>query len=477
VLKARRRWSRADAIVLVLVAAAITALGLAGASRNRRHHVPVTRLSVTSAPAGQAIPAGFLGLSIEYPAIEQYAGDDPAALNPRFVQLLRTIAGPAPVLRIGGDSTDSSWWPVAGLARPPGVTYALTPQWLAVAASLTRELNARLLLGVNLEADSPALAGAEATALIGAVGRGAVLALEPGNEPELYGAFPYYRTAAGRRVTGRPRSYNFAAFAADFAGRAAALPADVPLAGPAASGPGWMHDVGEFVTADPRVRVVTLHRYPLQLCYAGYRPTVAQLLSDAASHGFAQNFTATAGLVHRAGRTLRIDELNTVSCGADRAVSQSFAAALWALDALFELVRAGVDGVNLHTFPGAGYDLFRFRHAGGRWTALVAPEYYGLQMFAHAAPAGARLLRVVGAGEGSLKVWAVDAPDGRIHVVLIDKGGRRTVAVRVSGAAGPASIERLSGTLRTATPVQPSGGAYLVTLPGRSAAMLTVRRR
>ena len=70
---------------------------------------------------GRGIPYGFLGLSLEFRSVEAYAGDDPTALDPVFVQLVRNLApGQAPVLRIGGDSTDWTWWPTPGIARPPG---------------------------------------------------------------------------------------------------------------------------------------------------------------------------------------------------------------------------------------------------------------------------------------------------------------------------------------------------------------------
>ena len=58
------------------------------------------------------------------------------------------------------------------------------------------------------------------------------------------------------------------------------------------------------------------------------------------------------------------------------------------LDALFALAREGVDGVNMHTLPRSAYELFKFSHAGGHWSATVAPVYYGLDMFARAARAG-----------------------------------------------------------------------------------------
>ena len=131
----------------------------------------------------------------------------------------------------------------------------------------------------------------------------------------------------------------------------------------------------------------------------------------------------------------------------------------------------------------------------------MAPEYYGLEMFAQAAPAGARLLKLSGS-LGNVKAWATRAPGGTVHVVLINEytAQPRTVAVRIPGVHGRAMLERLqargvsartgvtlggqtygnattTGTLsgRSAiTPVRRTNGAYVVRLPQASAAMLTI---
>ena len=43
-----------------------------------------------------------------------------------FEQLIRNLApGQAPDLRIGGDTTDWTWWPVPGVAKPGGIRYSL----------------------------------------------------------------------------------------------------------------------------------------------------------------------------------------------------------------------------------------------------------------------------------------------------------------------------------------------------------------
>ena len=75
------------------------------------------------------IPAGFLGLSLEYFAIPAYAGTDPRQLDPVFVQLIRNLAGGSPPeLRIGGDTTDRTWWPIPGMRTPAGVNAHADPR-------------------------------------------------------------------------------------------------------------------------------------------------------------------------------------------------------------------------------------------------------------------------------------------------------------------------------------------------------------
>ncbi len=135
---------------------------------------------------------------------------------------------------------------------------------------------------------------------------------------------------------------------------------------------------------------MTLHRYPLQLCYVppgtAMYPTIGHLLDRASSLGLAQSVAEPIAIAHAAGLRVRIDEINTISCGKAPAVGHSFASALWALQTLFALVRVGADGVNIHSYVGSPYSLFRFHDRRGAWRGLVYPEYYGMLMFARAAP-------------------------------------------------------------------------------------------
>jgi len=465
------------------------------------------QLAVSNRTTGRRIAPGFLGLSLEYTAIEPYAGTDPKAVNPVLVQLIRNLSpGQSPNLRIGGDSTDWVWWPVPGATKPGGVRYTLNDRWVQVTAALAHDVSAKLILGIDLEMDNKTDAAAEANALVQGIGASSIQGLELGNEPELYGSFTWYTNKSGVHVHGRPASWDFSDYLNDFSAMGKALPAGVPLAGPATGGPRWIPELGSFLPAEPRVGVATLHRYPLQQCYiapsAPQYPSVAHILAASASEGLANSIAPYVGVAHARHVPLRIDEMNTVSCGGAPGVANGFVSALWALDASFQMARVGVDGVNFHTYPGAPYELFTFKRVHGKWQGDVAPEYYGLLMFAQAAPPGSNLLRLSGS-LGDVRAWATRAPDGTVHVVLINEDTSRShsVAVHVAGTFPPAALELLRGkgvsastgvtlggqTFGSATATgtlagrptltnvaETTKGTYDVQVPQASAAMLTL---
>lgn len=493
-----RRPSARLALALTLAAAVVAA----GCGTTAKAPAQPT-FSVSGVAVGKPIPTGFVGLSIEIKALEQYAGANPAAVNPVLLHLIQDIAPQqSPVLRLGGDSTDWSWWPVSRLTRPPGVRFTLTPTWLDVAHSVASATRARLILGVDLEANSRAIAAAEAAAMVARIGRSSIDALELGNEPELYGSFGWYRSAiTGRQVPGRPRNYDPAAFVRDFSSFAAHLP-QVRLAGPSSGAPTWLAQLGSFLSAEPRVRLATVHAYPLKHCRKSTVVTIAQLLSEQSSHGLAASLAPYVAAASAHHDPLRVDEMNGISCGGTRGVSDSFASALWVLDALFELARTGVAGVNLHTVPGTINEILGPDSTGGSWRMRVHPEYYGMMMFAQAAPPGSRLLQLGTQTPTGVKVWATRAADGAIHVVVINKRLARSVflRLRVASAHGAAQVEQLrapsvhatggvtlggqtfgpetsTGVLTgpaTHDTVSVSGGGYPLTVPAASATMLTL---
>jgi hypothetical protein len=453
------------------------------------------------------VDQGFIGLSIEYYAVESYAGKDPAALNPVFLQLIRNLVpGQSPVLRIGGDSADRAWVRSRDLARPAGAKVTITPDLLRVLAALGAHLNARFILDLDLEADSVAVARHEVEAFLRAIGRTHVKAFELGNEPELYSVLGWYDVDR-HPVIGRSAGYNLSDYEREFDTFAQHLPR-VPLAGPASGDSMWSGDLDNFAASAPRLAIVTVHRYPLQRCQIEPGtpdfPTIGELLAPRASVGLARSVIPQAAAAHSHRESIRVDELNSVACLGAAGVSNTFASALWTLETSLAMASVGVDGLNFHTLPAAAYGLFSFRRIRGRWLGHVAPDYYGLLTFADVAPPGSKLLSTSGPSHG-LQTWATETPIGAIHVVLINTGASaRTVGVRIPAASGLGSLTYLrssalssrsvtlngqtfGGFTRTGTlsekdtgklvAVRPVHGDYVIRVPAPSATLLTLTAR
>jgi hypothetical protein len=212
----------------------------------------------------------------------------------------------------------------------------------------------------------------------------------------------------------------------------------------------------------------------------------------------AQSLLRPVALAHRAGLPLRLTELNSIGCGGRPGVSDTFATALWAPDALFELLKVGVDGVDLHVRATTINAPFIVSSGG----LSARPLLYGLILFARALGPDGRLVatRLTEPSGSHLKAWAVRVRGGVLHVVLIDKGNRPArVALRLP-AVGPASVERLvarsvgarsgvtlggqwlgrDGTWKGrahSESVAPGRRGYVVSVPATSAALVTVRLR
>jgi hypothetical protein len=497
----------------VLGAVALVTAGAACFSA--RAQAFVFRMSVSRAQQGRPITSNFLGLALEYSALPGEAGADSKSINPVLVQLIRNLVPDGrPVVRVGGLSTDRTWWPAVGLNKPLGVTYGLSTRWTNSARALAQATNAQLILGLNLQANRPAVDAVEANQLLNGIGRQYIDALEIGNEAELYTSIPWYKTLNGKLVpwywkTGtpvyaRPPCYGASAFVGDFKRALHAVPSGVPIAGPATGLGTWLSVFHQLLSRRSRVRLVTWHAYGLNQCVTDptspQYPSVPNLLSLGSSRGFVNGLAPFVGWAHGVGAGFRVDEMNSVTCNGRAGVSNTMASALWVMDALFTLAADGVDGVNIHTYPGAANGLFDFSSSHGQWEGTVHPPYYGTLMFGQAAPAGSHLLVIHSPAQKTVRAWATRGLDHRVRVLLINDSltSSGVAVVRPAGVTSPAALERLrassayaTGGLtlggesfgsQTATGLLPApepqtiaerSGSYSVQLPAASAALLT----
>jgi hypothetical protein len=415
------------------------------------------------------------------------------------------VRGDGPfVLRIGGDS--AFWDPTA--RRVPPWVFDPSSAWLRETSTLVRQTGIKLILDLNLVTDTPLTAARWARAATRNLPSGSIVGFEIGNEPDLYSRSYWLKTISrmGLFAVALPNEISPITYGRDFESYANALAQvapGVPLLGPALANPyvdvNWIASL----LAGPHAGLgaVSAHRYPLSACASPASrsyPTIARLLSESTTARMARSLLPAVVLADRAGLPLRLTELNSVTCGGRPGVSDAFATALWAPDALFELLKAGVDGVGVHVRAGTVNAPFAINRGG----LDARPFLYGLILFAKALGPGGRLVaaQVDTTRLLHLKAWAVRGSDGRLNVLLIDKGAQPAKVDLRLPAEGRATVQRLlapSPSSRTGVTldgqwlgrdgdwhgrpanetVRPGATGYELRIRGFSAALLSTRLR
>jgi Glycosyl hydrolase family 79 C-terminal beta domain len=464
------------------------------------------------------IPRAFLGLSTEYatlPLVEQDTG-----LYERVLSALHVLGDGRFVLRIGGDSADHAIFDPSADRLPPWA-FPVTPALVARTVGIIKNLRLRVILDLNTISTTPRVTGAWVRAALRATNlpAGSLAAFEIGNEPDIYNRNTWEGDLLAanppstlkqatlspvrlpKRITAASYSRTYEAFARALASAAP----DVPLVAPALAVErrhlSWISTLLHRPHA--RLHVISAHVYPYSACARPGQPlypTVQKLLSENATVGMAKTIGPAVSLAHKAGLSLRLTEINSVTCGGVKGVSNTFATALWAPDALFELMRAGVEGVNLHARVESINDPFFFTPQG----LQTHPLLYGLILFKNMLGAHARLVpvRLRSSRSLHLKVWAVREGEGSntlntLKVLLINKGRRSALINLHLPTSSRASVQRLLAPSASSTSnvtlagqrldnqaewqgkaqletISPTSRGYVVRVRGESAALLTV---
>jgi Glycosyl hydrolase family 79 C-terminal beta domain len=483
-----------------IICALFAAAGAAGRAAPSAPRPVAVRVTVTGASA--PIPRGFLGLSMEYTGVPSYSEMGP--LFDRVVAMIRSQDGSPMQLRIGGKSADHFYWEVPTTGAPRGVS-ELGPPWMDALTSIVKRDNMDVMLDLNLAVHSPTMAVSFARAANAALPRGTLAGLEIGNEPDLYTLqkkLQVERIATTDRALPQNWQYHYSAtnYRRDYISYAQALKAalpNVPLGGPETISyqPAWLSAIEGLGRLDPGF--LTIHRYASSNCWptsSPFYPTIALMLSPAASAGLAGTVRGAVLYAHVRHQALRLTEVNSISCGGNTGVADSFATALWAPDALFEMISEGVNGVSWHIRTNSINAPFVPIPQG----ILAKPELYGLALFAQTTGPNARLLgtKLTTSAPANLSVWPVQSGHG-LKVLVINKGGRpANVTLALGNRASTATVERMLAPGITAstgvtlggqtigptaqwqgkkvtTTVAVRNGSFGVSMPGYSAALLT----
>ncbi len=209
-----------------------------------------------------------------------------------------------------------------------------------------RKLAARsgwhILLTIGLAHYAPRVAAREAAAAKAALG-GWLAGIEVGNEPDAY---------ARHRLRSTP--WTFSRYDTQLAAYRRAIDRAAPglaLLGPDVSGSKVFASWGGGAAARERLTLLTGHHYPLS-CHTTPRPTIARLLSPPIRQAEEASLRRYMAVSRDSSIRFRLDETNTVSCGGEAGVSDTFASALWATDYIAHAMLAGVWAINFQGNPG-----------------------------------------------------------------------------------------------------------------------------
>jgi hypothetical protein len=312
-------------LLAAALAAALVAVGSAGAVVQTTATATVT----VGSGSGARLVDDFVGFSFEANIL---AGTAPSAGN--LFQYMKTL-GPG-VMRFGGNFVDTTFWTSKGESRPSWAVATLDPADLQRLATLADNSGWKIILGVTLKHPDAARAADEAAHAKRILGS-RLLAIEVGNEPNYY------------------PDYTPAKYFADFEKYRAAINAAAPGVGLVGPSPGripaaddWLKDFAAREKGHVDIVAFTGHYYPA-CAKSTPAPTITSLLSTTYRNGEKARADLVASLAKGLGVPGLLDEGNSVSCEGTDGVSDTFASALWGVDAQLLYAQSGLRGFYLHS--------------------------------------------------------------------------------------------------------------------------------
>ena len=413
------------------------------------HTVPFINMRVGTQPTPSAVSPGFVGLSIEtYHVVGMLAGQ-------RGVQLRNALANmydltprnnPGPVIRVGGDSSDTSCFigsdgnmPVQGCT----CDYNITISDLQLYRNFSTKFSAqnghvKFVLGTNLACGKPEMGAAHIRAISNQKLWDVVSAIELGNEVD---KFPSKYRQSNWNVTDYERE--FMDHVSHFR-KYAALPAKrMQGATFCTLNASWDNGLLGYSNRNfANLASISYHAYSL---HGGSKPILPPdfplpsnatnstyhtraLLSQSATDGLSSKYIS---VVHDISPLeLVIGEGNSESGGGWAGTSDVFPAALWAIDWLADISKRGAVRQNIHGGPTDKYAPLVFDDTG---VMHVRPLYYGMLVFSELVANRTQWLPTTLSTppNGSVIAHAGKDENGFVRIVLLSKDLESQTSERV----------------------------------------------
>jgi Ricin-type beta-trefoil lectin domain/Glycosyl hydrolase family 79 C-terminal beta domain len=485
---ARSRSAVGLSVAALVIAATAGATTSATASATPSASSPQV-ITIAQTTTGTSLADDSLGLSFEASdlALPGFAGGDLAGY-------LKTLG--SSVMRIGGNTSDETFWTSTGQTPPSWSIATITPADLSALGTLAKASGWKVILGVNLKQYNPSAAADEARHAAADLGS-SLQAIEIGNEPDGYVSSSTYFT-------------EFQAYVSAIESAAPGTPiegSDTSNAPNSSFQTAFVDN--EAALSHPNIVELTSHYYPLSAC-GGSTSTISDLLGTTAHN----DETSIADEAVAAAAKIKVpavlDEGNSVVCEGQDGVSNVFASALWEIDEQLLNAHEGVSGAYEHGTViqcDSGKPLFMYYTPLCAPTAADAtagdlaaqPEYYGLAAV-HEIGTG-DFLDVANPDSTNVHAYAIKHSNGTMTVVLddfqdpssngsttlqLDLGASFTsgeqVSLTASGGLSATSGITLGGqtvqsdgalAAPTETPLSVDGDTATVTVPAGSAELLT----
>ena len=437
-------------------------------------HTGAGRPSAISLPlstaGGVAVAMRPVGLSLEYSTMAQDLGAGacpPAAL----IATLRQLGSPP--LALAGESQD--------LTAPTGALTGVAPSWetatlYSLPAPFWSQMHCLLsgagdplAVGLNLRKGVPSwaalmVAGAQSAATDG-------LEFSLGNEPDLYSLHNYAALAQSLPNSEAAAVNLYLQLASALEPAVGALPVIGPELAVASR---WRRQLPRLI-AQLHEHTVGVHQYPLSACDGPDGVTLPRLLAPAAAAA-PHSLAWVVADARAAGVPAIISEANSASCGGRAGVSDTPAAAVWAVRFVLAALQTGFQEVRFH-FSGGSYDPFVVSGSSvvdrplesalvalNQWLPIGAsirsvPGVHGLLATAIGAAAAAPQ---AGAPAGTT---STDAPPTAPQLILDDESSEpQTVVLHGTDSVQVELLSPVRAGLQTEQ-LAASGGRVTVTVP------------